>query len=116
MMTLNEFQDECTYHLTTRPQDTLEYCLFGLMEEVGEVMEIFKKGTRDGTSKQEVADNSRAQLVVECGDVLWYLAKVLEEAGGIGLEEVALCNIERMKERRRKLQSIMAKGAELRRG
>lgn len=58
-----------------RKGENLEYVGLGLGGEVGEVLEIFKRVTGRG----EELDNRK--LLLELGDVLWYIAGVVTECG-----------------------------------
>lgn len=66
--------------------------LYGLMTEVGELVDIVKKGSRPGKSID------KARLKDEGGDVLWYLTRFLSQ-NGIELREVATDNILKLNKR-----------------
>lgn len=68
------------------------YLLIGLLGELGEVANLQKKIERHGlqVSKEAIRD--------ELGDVLWYLA-VLIEAHDLAFEEVAEANIVKLLKR-----------------
>ncbi len=57
----------------------------GLTGEAGEVADILKKHLRDGNSLD------RMHLIEECGDVLFYVARILDTIGST-LEEAMLKN------------------------
>lgn len=101
-MNLNDYQ---TQALTTA-SDTgdsfmnMMHWALGLNGEAGEVAEKLKKIIRD--KHGVIADEDRAQLAKEAGDVLWYLASFTHELG-YTLEDVAAQNLA-------KLQSRQARG------
>ena len=67
-------------------------CLYGLATEVGELIDVVKKGLRPNKFIRT------EDLVLEAGDVLWYLARFLSE-NGIDLVDVATKNIEKLNAR-----------------
>lgn len=70
----------------------LSYLALGLMGESGEVAEKIKKKIRDGSFDPK-------ETAKECGDVLWYLARLCN-ALGTNLEEVALQNYIKLLDRK----------------
>ena len=66
------------------------YPALGLCGEAGEVAEKVKKNIRDGKSLDGV--------VLELGDVLWYISALADDLG-VTLEEVAKTNIEKLQSR-----------------
>jgi NTP pyrophosphatase (non-canonical NTP hydrolase) len=99
-MNFNDFQDKCTYHRTTHTPEPLVYSMMGLVEEVGEIASIFKRGSRLGFSMQAVAAIKQEQILDEAGDVLWYLARLLRECG-LSLGDAAEGNVSKLGERRK---------------
>lgn len=74
--------------------DNLPYLALGINGEAGEVSEKVKKFIRD-TQFAGVGDLDKEQkhaLILEVGDVLWYIAQLATEVG-YDLEEVAELNI-----------------------
>lgn len=67
--------------------------LLGLAGEVGEFLEPIKKHVRDG------GEIDMDDLKKEAGDVLWYLAVILDDLG-VSFDEVAQMNIEKLADRR----------------
>ena len=63
----------------------LLYAALGAGNEAGEVLGKVKKAIRDegyGTSRtDDLTPDRKEQILDEVGDVLWYLARVCEEAG-----------------------------------
>jgi NTP pyrophosphatase (non-canonical NTP hydrolase) len=72
----------------------------GLGGEAGEVLEVLKKGVRDGRRKSD-PEGYKEDLVLELGDVLYYAAQIATE-NGISLEEVIKKQVEKSKKRREK--------------
>ncbi len=72
------------------------YPVLGLGGEVGELLNKVKKIHRD---KEGVIDEkTRAELMHELGDVLWYVAETATKLG-LDLEEVAVKNIQKLASR-----------------
>ena len=71
--------------------------VLGLVGESGEVAEKFKKLLRD--SHGELSDETKAELVKELGDILWYVNSVAHLLGS-SLEEVARLNNEKLASRK----------------
>ena len=70
----------------------LSYLALGLMGEAGEVAEKIKKKIRDGSFDP-------LETAKECGDVLWYLDKLVASLG-YSLESVAHANYDKLADRR----------------
>ncbi|MGF7437812.1 nucleoside triphosphate pyrophosphohydrolase family protein [Lentilactobacillus senioris] len=87
-MDLNEYQKAANRTLLGKEQ-VLTNCALGLSGEAGEVADLVRKYTFQGS------DLDKDQLVKELGDVLWYLSQVAQWAD-IPLEDVAQDNIERL--------------------
>lgn len=64
----------------------------GMSGETGEILDILKKGMAYG---KEI---DRTHLKEEVGDVLWYMAIMLDELG-VSFEEVMLKNAEKLRKR-----------------
>lgn len=73
------------------------YPALGLGEEAGEVLGKIKKVLRDKGGA--FADADRRAILLECGDVLWYLMAVAREMGS-NLTEVMRLNLEKLEGRR----------------
>jgi NTP pyrophosphatase (non-canonical NTP hydrolase) len=93
-MTFEDYQQES--RRTVRYPDAghnFIYPTLGLSGEAGEVAEKIKKVIRD---KNGVIDpETRNAIAKELGDVLWYVSQLATELG-IGLEDVAHGNIEKL--------------------
>ena len=72
------------------------YPTLGLVGEAGEVAEKVKKVIRD--KKSIFDEESKNGIKKELGDVLWYLSNLCTEFN-FSLEDVALQNIDKLKER-----------------
>lgn len=68
----------------------IPYCTLGLTGEAGELANIVKKTIRDNAPIDKIFS--------EAGDILWYLARLLDEAG-FKLSDVAEANIKKLDER-----------------
>ena len=68
----------------------VNYAALGLGNEAGEVQGKVKKAWRDDDMK--ITEARRDAILDECGDVLWYLARVADELG-VSLAEVADRNL-----------------------
>ena len=90
-MTMNEYQKAALR--TAKPHIDLYAKLqegaLGLCGEAGEVADYIKKAIYQG----HVMKTDR--LVEEIGDVLWYAA-LLADAAGVGLDEVAQANVDKL--------------------
>lgn len=74
----------------------LVYPTLGLGGETGEIQEKVKKLIRD--RKGVMDDVSRMALILELGDVLWYVAAIAHEIN-VDLETVAKANLEKLRSR-----------------
>ncbi len=72
------------------------YTALKLNGEAGEIAEKIGKVMRDNDS-QLLIEHKRA-LLLECGDVLWYIAALAKELG-YSLEEVANANLQKLSSR-----------------
>ena len=86
LMLFDEYQD------LVEEMPLYDDTLYGLMTEVGELVDIVKKGSRPSRT----IDKDR--LKDEAGDVLWYLTRFLSE-NDIELREVATFNIQKLNKR-----------------
>ncbi len=72
------------------------YPTLGLTGEAGEVADKVKKVLRDRDGHFD--DQIRAEIALELGDVLWYVAQLASEMG-YDLEEVANQNLQKLRDR-----------------
>jgi len=103
-MNLNEYQKETRKtDLGTGPEHNISptwlYYVLGLAGETGELIEKIKKHFRDDYGN--MTTQREEQIVKEAGDVLWYLARLLDELG-MDFDDIAKTNLtklfKRMKE------------------
>ena len=100
-MANNKLGWEETYKEFTRdtaqyPKEVeMEYLMIGLANEVGEVLGKFKKHLR---GDMMVVQDFNDALVAELGDVMWYLARILDVLG-VSFYEVMVNNITKLNSR-----------------
>ena len=105
-MTLDEYQQKAqSFDMTKDKLDLDNYdiytsykshALFGLAEECGELMGIFKRHHRGDRFEPGVFEET---IIKELGDVLWYVAAVAASQG-VTLEFVANVNIAKLEDRK----------------
>ena len=96
-MDLNAYQDAA--RLTALHPDVGNnpiYPTLGLSGEAGEVADKVKKVLRDRNGQFD--DSVRAEIALELGDVLWYVAQLASELG-YELEDVANQNLQKLRDR-----------------
>lgn len=92
-MNFNEYQKLAQRTSNTRCSTTkLVNGVMGLNGEAGECADLVKKHMYQGH------DMYVEDMVKELGDVLWYIAEICEGLG-VGMEEVAIHNIKKLKKR-----------------
>lgn len=69
--------------------------IYGIIGELGEVIEPIKKSERPGDRAQPY---NREKLKLEFGDVYWYLTRLVHEHG-FDLDEILKLNIEKLNKR-----------------
>ena len=100
LMNLNEYQDSAS-KTAIYPKGMwigLVYTTLGLNGEAGEIAEKVKKLIRDDKT---LTEGHRQELILELGDVLWYLANLAKELD-VSLEEVATQNIAKLASRNKR--------------
>lgn len=91
-MKFDNYQEK-TAETAIYPEDqALEYLALGLNGESGEVAEKVKKHIRDGKELDE-------DFAKELGDVLWYLARLIDELGA-DFSDVADANLDKLFDRK----------------
>ncbi len=93
-MQFNQYQQAARKTAVYPAEAKIVYPALGLANEAGEAAGVIKKAIRDGTPEPVV----RERLKAECGDVLWYLAILLDDAG-ITMEECAEYNLKKLSDR-----------------
>lgn len=73
------------------PGDQMLHGIFGLNAEAGEVAGIVQKHYQG-----HMIDHDH--LVKECGDVLWFIAEILDSIG-VSMSECMITNVEKLKKR-----------------
>lgn len=81
---------------TVATDHPIVYPTLGLANEAGEVAGKVKKIFRDRHG--QISDADREALVLELGDVLWYLSEICTRLG-VRLEDVAVGNIAKLADR-----------------
>ena len=106
-MDLNHYQqlarETAVYPTIGHP---IVYCALGLTGEAGEVSDKVKKMYRDNNG--ELDRKTICELVLELGDVLWYIANFAHELG-FSLDDVANINYNKLK-RRQKTNTLSGVG------
>lgn len=87
-----QLKSERTMNTSLSLKDQLNNYVFGLVGEVGEVVDLLKKFFYHG---HEV-DSER--LKSELGDILWYVAAIAT-LFELDLQDIALCNVEKLSRR-----------------
>lgn len=92
-MNFNEYQKLAQRTSNTRCSTTkLVNGVMGLNGEAGECIDVVKKAEFQGHELDV------DKLIDELSDVLWYIAEICEGLG-VGMEEVAIHNIKKLKKR-----------------
>lgn len=93
---MQEFSEYTQKAMLFRKHDGLFWASIGLASEAGEVCgEVKKWFEKEGES---LTPERREQLVLELGDVLWFLTAVCDEIG-VPLQTVAGKNIDKLAKR-----------------
>lgn len=92
-MTENEYSDFCKSIDKYPHENKLEFLTLGLNEEAGEVAGKIKRIWRD--DKGELTTERELQILTECGDVLWYLTRIVDELG-YEMVDVRDSNVEKL--------------------
>lgn len=97
-MTFDEYQEKALVTNLTKEDKILELVqqLFGLADEAGEVLSIFKKWVRDDNA--DFAKLDKQNITKELGDILWYIAVVAHDLD-ISFDDIATTNIEKLRSR-----------------
>ena len=97
-MEFQEFEKSMVLVHAHRP-DPLTYAMLGIGGESGEAVDAYKKALR-GTEPSNVKFTpNRGIILLELGDLLWYITRAANELGS-SLEDVARLNMRKMELRR----------------
>jgi len=94
-MDFDQYLDEARKTAIYPPKQAFEYLALGLASEAGEVAGHIKKWVRDDGS--DFFDHGPL-VMLELGDVLWYVAMLADEFG-YSLEEVVQRNVAKLRDR-----------------
>lgn len=95
-MNLNDYQKEATSFRDYPPEIEIVYPTLGLGGEIGETQSIIQKKYRSGNVR--FVPEEKARLLLELGDILWFLSQVANDVG-LSLEEIATSNLEKLADR-----------------
>jgi len=95
-MTLEKYQKLIEKTAIYPSNKGVEYCVFGLCGESGEVAEKFKKLIRDKGG--EITPEFKKAIGKELGDVAWYITALGRELG-FTLEEILELNSKKLNKR-----------------
>lgn len=98
-MTLNEYQQKALETANYPDSHLIIYPALGMNGEAGEVAEKVKKVIRD--KNMEFDDDTRHNIALEVGDVLWYCATMARDLG-YTLDEIAEMNYYKLKSRQQR--------------
>lgn len=96
-MTFDQYQQEALSTAVYPREYGIIYPALGLAGEAGEVADKIKKAIRDKNGRFDA--QTLEDIMLECGDVLWYIAALAREAG-YSLNDIARLNIDKLKARR----------------
>lgn len=97
VMTLNDYQNKALETAVYPDKYRIIYPALGLAGEAGEVADKVKKVIRD---KDCIFGNmQKAEIAMELGDVLWYIATLANDIG-YSLNEIATMNYNKLNSRK----------------
>lgn len=97
MITFKQYQTESAKTAIYPKEKGLEYCIFGLCSEVGEVAGKYKKVLRDNGGI--LTEEKKNELKSESADCIWYLAQIFTELG-IDFGDAAQSNLDKLNDRK----------------
>lgn len=106
---LKQFDDYQTFTRTTaiyKKDNELAYLMLGITSEVGEVADKLKKQIRDRPD-QPFTDDQTLEIQKELGDVLWYLARLVDHFG-LSFQDTMNLNVDKLNGR---LEKNVIKGS-----
>jgi NTP pyrophosphatase (non-canonical NTP hydrolase) len=83
----------------TSESDAIQYCIFGLIGEAGEIANKYKKILRDHDG--DINLERLTSIANEIGDVLWYCSQLSSELG-VQLSTIAAENIRKLNDRKQR--------------
>lgn len=92
-MFISDYQERAIDTAIYPPEVGKDYTFYGLIGEIGEFANKYKKVLRDGT------EFSKEDKESEAGDILWYYMLWLYEHG-LDAENVAIANIRKLQDRK----------------
>lgn len=105
-MNFNEYQKlarKTDFHTPKKEKkvfgNLFAYPTFGITGEAGELADKIKKLYRDRGGK--LTPEMRHDLVLELGDILWYMAKMAHVLG-VSFDDVARLNIKKINSRKKR--------------
>lgn len=100
-MTFDEYQKAALITNLRKDDPVLELVqqLFGLADEAGEVLAVFKKWIRDHNA--DFAKLDRQNIKKELGDILWYIAVVAHDLD-ISFDDLAKANLDKLASRQQR--------------
>lgn len=105
-MNFNEYQklaEKTDFHSPKKEKkifgSLFAYPTFGITGEAGELADKVKKIFRDHDGK--LSKEMRHDLVLELGDILWYMAKMARTLG-VTMNEVARLNLKKINSRKKR--------------
>ncbi len=100
-MQFNEYQKNALKTSKYPKQYKVIYPALGLADETGEVIGKIKKWLRGDDGTDKMTKERKEALMLELGDVLWYLS-VLAKDLGYNFDDIAKANIEKLKSRNKR--------------
>ena len=98
-MDINAYQAAAKETAIYQKDTGILYTTLGLNGEAGEVADKVKKIIRDHGG--EMDDAARESIMMELGDVLWYIANLATELG-YSLRDIAGTNIQKLQDRQQR--------------
>ena len=99
-MEMNEYQKGAlSTAMYPNKGNNIIYPTLGLVGEAGEVAEKVKKIIRDNNG--ELTNEKKKEIVLECSDVMWYIATLCYELG-YDMSDVAQMNLDKLFSRKQR--------------
>jgi NTP pyrophosphatase (non-canonical NTP hydrolase) len=98
-VTFTDYEEQATFFdlNPAKEKGNIVYHGLALAGEAGELANEVKKFIRD--DKMELTEERRQKMILEAGDVLWYLQGFARQIG-TNLDEIAFANINKLSKRR----------------